>query len=122
MEDNHARRTPAPCTHARRLPSYTQGNALLAAASVAAIVLCFAAPASAQSNETQIVVTPFRTPTAISRAGSDITVISRDEIQQKGQRNLIDALRGAPGVDVRQSGGIGSIAYVTLRGSSPARP
>ncbi|MHB2167365.1 TonB-dependent receptor plug domain-containing protein [Alsobacter sp. R-9] len=102
-------------------PSRATGRPALAAL-VAAGLAAPALPALAQdSGENAIVVTPYRSPTAISRAGTDITVVNRKDIEEKGQRNILDAMRGLPGVDVRQAGNIGNIAYVTLRGSSPGQ-
>jgi vitamin B12 transporter len=47
-----------------------------------------------------------------------LSVISRAEIQASGARDLADAITFAPGVFVRQYGGIGGLRSVSLRGTS----
>ena len=54
------------------------------------------------------VVTPTRTPQAISRAGSAVTVITAEEIAKESPKSVADLLRRSPGVDVTESGGPGA--------------
>src|SRR5215217_2404639 len=63
------------------------------------------------------VVTPTRTPQAISRAGSAVTVITADEIAKESPKSVADLLRRSPGVDVTESGGPGSSTTVRIRGA-----
>jgi vitamin B12 transporter len=83
-----------------------------------------AAAASAQEAappDNSITVTANRSPTALSRAGSAVTIITGEEIQKLGTRNVLDVLRGVPGVDVYDRGGVGSNATVGVRGSNPGQ-
>ena len=72
---------------------------------------------SGDSTIPELVVTATRSPLELARSGSAITVIPSEQIQAYGVRNLADALRLAPGVDVTEQGGAGSLAIVRLRGS-----
>ena len=70
----------------------------------------------AQSNTPDIVVTPSRTDEPIQRAGSAVTVITADEIEQSSVRDVGDLLRRSPGLTVTQNGGPGQIQTVRMRG------
>lgn len=65
----------------------------------------------------ELVITATRSPLDITRAGSAISVIDSEQIAAYGVRNLADALRLTPGVDVSQQGGAGGISVVRIRGS-----
>lgn len=64
----------------------------------------------------QIVVTAARTPVAQRKTGSAITVITREDIENRQSRYLTDLLRSVPGFSVSQSGGIGTQTQVRVRG------
>lgn len=68
-----------------------------------------------------LVVTPLRSPLALSRSGSAITIVQREEIEAWGAKSLADVLRGAPGVDITEQGGPGSLSYLSLRGAGADR-
>ena len=90
----------------------------------AAFSLCLlsAGSASAQSEPVplpDIVVTATRTPQAVSRAGSAITVITAEEIAKESPKSIADALRRSPGLSVTESGGPGSATTVRIRGAEP---
>ena len=91
----------------------------------AAVVLCLvfgavaARAAIAASDTPAIVVSPYMVPTVISRAGSAISVISREQIEKSSAGSLADLLRAAPGVTVAETGGAGGQALVYLRGAEP---
>src|SRR5215218_1257074 len=63
------------------------------------------------------VVTPTRTPQAISRAGSAVTVITADEVAKESSKSVADLLRRSPGLSVTESGGPGSSTTVRIRGA-----
>ena len=48
----------------------------------------------------QVVVTATRTPQKISNVSSDVTVVTAEQLEQKGARTLADALDGVAGVRV----------------------
>lgn len=85
-------------------------------------LVCFvgiAASPAAWADVTEIVVTPYYVPTAISRAGSSVTVITSEQVARSSAATVADVLRSAPGVTVTESGGVGGQAVVSLRGGEP---
>lgn len=73
-------------------------------------------PSFAQSEIT--VYAPFRgIATPIARAGSAVSVITREEIEQAGQISVAELLRTVPGVSFTTSGGFGSSTDVRIRGA-----
>ena len=64
-----------------------------------------------------IVVTATRSPQAISRAGSAISVITSEEIAKESPKNITDVLRRVPGLSVTESGGPGGTTSVRIRGA-----
>lgn len=78
--------------------------------------LCLPAPALAQSEIT--VYAPFRgIATPIARAGSSVSVITREEIDQAGQLSVAELLRTVPGVSFTDAGGFGSNSDMRIRGA-----
>ena len=66
-----------------------------------------------------LVITATRSPLAVQRAGSAITVISAEEIAAYGSRSIADVLKIVPGLDITESGGAGTLSNASLRGSKP---
>ncbi|MFC5069702.1 TonB-dependent receptor plug domain-containing protein [Flaviflagellibacter deserti] len=64
-----------------------------------------------------IVVTANRTDTPAKEVGSAVTVITREELEQKQIRLVSDALRSMPGVAVNRVGPAGGLTQVRIRGS-----
>jgi len=64
----------------------------------------------------EVVVTPSRFEQQTTQVAGDVTVIGKDAIAAKGATNVIDALRGEPGIGVRDYFGNGHKASVDLRG------
>jgi vitamin B12 transporter len=77
------------------------------------------APPPAPADPLLVTVTANRTPTAIQRTGSSITVIRREEIERSNPASIIDVLRGQPGVFLTESGGPGATSDIRLRGANP---
>lgn len=65
----------------------------------------------------QITVTAARIPQTVASTPGDVTVITGEQLEQKGARNLADALEGVPGVVVARSGGPGEIAIPYILGT-----
>lgn len=63
------------------------------------------------------VVTATRSPLAISRAGSAISVITAEEIAKESPKSPADVLRRVPGVTVVETGGPGGTTTVRIRGA-----
>ena len=65
----------------------------------------------------QIIVTGARTPLTINQVGNAVTVITRDDIEQRESRYIADLLRSVPGFSVSHTGVAGSQTQVRVRGS-----
>ncbi len=74
------------------------------------------APAGGSFPRADIVISPTRVPTAISRVGSAISVITREEIEKASAKDVSDLLRRVPGLTLTQNGGPGATQTVRLRG------
>jgi len=64
-----------------------------------------------------VLVTARLQPITIGEIGSSVTVISREEIEQKQVKYLSELLRDVPGFAVSQTGGAGSQTQVRVRGA-----
>lgn len=87
---------------------------LLLATAAASLVL--AAPALAQ-DRLNIVITPTKTPTPEREVGNSVTVITAEEIAEKGATTAVDVIRSVPGVTITETGPAGSQSSVFLRGT-----
>lgn len=76
-------------------------------------------PAWAQDDQEieELIVTASLEPVEAAVVSSSVTVITREEIEQKQVRYLSDLLRDVPGFAVSQAGGPGSLTQVRVRGS-----
>ncbi|MEM1287355.1 MAG: TonB-dependent receptor [Pseudomonadota bacterium] len=65
-----------------------------------------------------IVFSPLRgIETPISRAGSSVSVVTREDIDRAGVASVPELLRGVPGVSFTTNGGFGSTSNVRIRGA-----
>ena len=64
-----------------------------------------------------LVVTASLEPVSINDVASSITIISREQIEQKQVKYLADLLRDVPGFSVSQAGGVGAQTQVRVRGA-----
>jgi len=87
---------------------------------VPVLVLALSPSAAAQQRDTveleEIVVTADRTPTPLARVISPITVITGEQLRERGIYFLQDALRQVPGAAVVSTGSYGGTASLFLRG------
>lgn len=62
----------------------------------------------------QVIVTAARVPQTVAATPNNVTVITNQELRNKGARTLADALTGVTGIVVKNYGGTGepSIAYI----------
>jgi vitamin B12 transporter len=92
-----------------------------------AAMLALSAPSSAQVPGTgqvpadtfrlgEIVVTAARLPMRLADAPGSITVLTRDDLRERGIRYAADALRLVPGTAVVQGAGAGALTSVFMRG------
>ena len=68
-----------------------------------------------------VVITADRVEEPIGQTGASVTVIHAAEVQKLGTKGLADVLRGVAGLDVDQSGGVGSATEVHLRGADAGK-
>ncbi|QFU15506.1 TonB-dependent receptor plug domain-containing protein [Microvirga thermotolerans] len=90
---------------------------LAASVSVCALVPGAHAQSPAPTLVPDIVVTATRSPQAISRAGSAISVISGEDIAKESPKSVAEVLRRVPGVSVSETGGPGGTTSVRIRGA-----
>ncbi|MGD9021053.1 MAG: TonB-dependent receptor, partial [Lysobacterales bacterium] len=65
----------------------------------------------------ELVVTAALQPITVRDVASSITIITREEIEQRQAKYLSDLLRDVPGFAVSQAGGAGSQTQVRVRGA-----
>ena len=73
-------------------------------------------PATSTSKVEEVIVTGTRTPTRVDEALGDVTVISRDQIEQSTGKTLAELLGQQAGVQFWANGGLGKASSVSLRG------
>ncbi len=106
-------------TLSRRRPARMVRAALLAGVLVPGFALsAHAQSASPTAELDEVVVSPTLVPTPEKEVGSSVTVITAEEIDQRQQRTLPDALSLVPGLNVVQTGGPGGVTSVFMRGSN----
>jgi len=85
----------------------------------AALAIAIAAASSVQaSSEDAVVVTATRIPERASVLTSDVSVITREQIERAPQASLAGLLQAQPGLQVTTNGGIGTPSSVSIRGGS----
>jgi vitamin B12 transporter len=72
----------------------------------------------ADEKEVQIIVTPNRSPQAISESTSAVSVVPREQIAAKKAIELSEIVRLAPSLSVGQTGTLGKSASVFIRGAN----
>jgi vitamin B12 transporter len=92
--------------------------AYLSSASALALV-CTLAPAHADEAKVEkVVVTASRIgATPENRLGTAVSILTREQIDDRQTRLVSDVLRDVPGVQVNRSGGVGSLTQVRMRGA-----
>jgi len=103
----------------------TPGRPTIRSAALALGALLSAPPALAQSSQppppsiTQtVIVTATAAPLPAESASRAVTIITRDELDRLGLISFADALRLAPGVDVRARGPLDVQTDVSIRGAT----
>lgn len=75
-------------------------------------------PTNTETNRVApVVITATRTPESAAETASSVSVITREQIESRQVSNLIDALRGMPGMAVVTSGTPGQQTSVFTRGT-----
>ena len=85
-----------------------------------AALLCAVTPfAHAEiSSLDEVVVTATRMPLALSKTIADTTVLNEQEIRNSGAPDVTTLLRSLAGVEVAQTGGLGSVSSTFMRGTN----
>ncbi|HHV94364.1 MAG TPA: TonB-dependent receptor [Firmicutes bacterium] len=68
-----------------------------------------------------VVVTASRIPQIITETPASVVVITREQLEETGAKNLGEALRTVSGVYIKDTGTFGSPASIFIRGSSSAQ-
>ncbi|MDI6776139.1 MAG: TonB-dependent receptor [Syntrophales bacterium] len=68
----------------------------------------------------EVVVTASRLEEPLRYSPDSVTVVTREEMQKKGKKTVIDVLRDVPGVSIAQYGQFGGGASIYLRGTNNA--
>jgi vitamin B12 transporter len=66
----------------------------------------------------EVIVTATRIPTELESSPNSLTVITRDEMEQKQIRTVADILRDQVGIDVARNGQPGGLTSVFIRGAN----
>ncbi|MCL2154451.1 MAG: TonB-dependent receptor [Leptospirales bacterium] len=86
------------------------------------LVFCFTSIVKAQnyySNE--IIVTATKTEVPLNETGSSVNVITAEEIEQKGKKEVIDLLQDIPGVSISRAGAFGGAPSIFIRGGDTGK-
>jgi vitamin B12 transporter len=83
-----------------------------------ALALSLPLPAPAQEAIPDTVVTATRIPTPEERVPAAVTVLTRQDIEERGYQTLAEALQTVPGLRLVQTGGPGQQASAFVRGSA----
>ena len=86
----------------------------------AATLLPFGVSAQTTARDTAralpVVVTATRSPLAVERAPSSVTVLSGEQLRREGITTVADALRQVPGLSLAQTGSYGGATSLFIRG------
>ncbi|MDE1464902.1 TonB-dependent receptor domain-containing protein [Spartinivicinus poritis] len=66
----------------------------------------------------EIVVTPTLTPTTVANSLAPVTLFTREAIEKSQAQDLPELLKRVPGLDVQQTGGVGSTTKIFSRGTA----
>ncbi|RYI99528.1 MAG: TonB-dependent receptor, partial [Acetobacteraceae bacterium] len=75
-------------------------------------------PAQAQQAIPDTIVTATRVPTPAERVPAAITVITRQDIEERGYQSLAEALTAVPGINLVGQGGLGGQTSAFTRGTN----
>jgi len=102
-------------------PGRTEWTTLVAADTAAGESAEEVSPDATEEPETlePVIVTATSIETPVSRIGSSVTVITREQLEELGSNSAIEALRQVPGLSILQTGSAGAIASVFTRGGRP---
>ena len=83
--------------------------------SVLLTLFCFAS-LGAQTDAGTVVVSAAKHETSLRSVSTTATVVTAEQIEQRGYRNVAQILRNELSIDIAQSGGPGGLSYPQVRG------
>jgi vitamin B12 transporter len=98
--------------------TYPAAAAALLVACAAQLISTAQAQSRREADPLDINITANRSPTAIQRTGSAVTVIRAEEITRTNSFSVADILKQVPGVDVSETGNPGSVGTIRVRGAN----
>ncbi|MCA3613076.1 MAG: TonB-dependent receptor [Methylobacterium sp.] len=98
--------------------TYPVAAAALLVACAAQMVTSAQAQSRREPEPLDITITANRSPTAIQRTGSAVTIIRAEEIARASSYSVADVLRQVPGVEVSTNGGPGGTSTIRMRGAN----
>ena len=112
-----ARRAQRRAHRRAALPSLSRFHARLL---VPFALLALPAPShAAEADELQpVVVTATRIPTPLREVASSISIVTAADIEARQERTFADVLKDIPGLNVVQTGGLGGVTSVFMRGTN----
>jgi len=91
----------------------------LAAAVYTGLCIATVIPSFAVSME-EIIVTASRLEEELKYSPDSVTVVTEKQMEQKGQKTVIEVLREVPGIVIPQNGSFGGTSSIFIRGTSNA--
>ncbi len=109
---------------------YTKKNPTKAFVALGFSLLCLASPARSQDEASEdeifdmnaLVVVANKTEVPLDQIGSTVNIIDAYDIQKTEQEFILDSIRYVPGIYLRNNGGPGSAAGITVRGLNSNPP
>ncbi len=90
---------------------------MLGRATIIATLINVPAMAQGSDNIEEIIVTGLRTPVSLNQMPTATSVIDREMIDARQNFQILDLLRGLPGISIARSGGVGGQAQLRMRGA-----
>lgn len=84
----------------------------------AAVLSTFNTYAAEETRAPEVIVTATRTPTRVNELLSDVSLVSRDDIEHSPATSLTELLTTIPGVTVTSTGGRGANTSMFIRGAN----
>ncbi|HEX7011119.1 MAG TPA: TonB-dependent receptor [Steroidobacteraceae bacterium] len=86
-------------------------------AAAAGLCVCSTGAAADADSSEQVIVTAARIEQSESQVIGAVSVITRQDIEQRGAQSVQELLRGSTGIDITNNGGLGKLSNVFMRGA-----
>ena len=91
---------------------------LVRKSTILAVATTLTTPTLLQAEEADVIITASRTAETYNETLASVTVITRQDIESSQANSLQDLLTGHSSLDIRQSGGLGKVSSLFLRGTN----